>query len=1063
MNPRPTCALVFAVALLLALGAAAQPALGPPPGAAPAGEQLAVFQWDTTLGALARSWPGLEGLRGAAKVTLELTEAAPTPRQVLTLHAPAAALDGVELGELRVLVRRHLGDPAAHVRLSLAGPGATSVEVELAANLEVDVVSGAVDFSGGPVKGRLSARGVNLEVLSRLRPGLGLAGLADVDAELSGDAGDPHISATVSAPAWSWRTTEYGRVAATWRHAARLSQVKVQVGAHNKPLLVAQLSLPLRLDLAGRTAAWLDREALEAKVQVSGLDAARLRPFWRLPPGCELRLDGQLQAEGPLQGLSVRTSLAGELTGPGHSPLALRATGQAGPRKQQLELKLGEGAAALRLETAADLVALRRGSVGSAAIPASGTLAAKLPLEVLGPYLPSALYEPRGTLQADVSLDGTLGKPQLEGQVQTLDAAVTVLPLNLRLRPLELDLRLKGRTLRSERVHARSAGGEVTGEVELTLQTAEAAARAPRDKDPGPFAGLALQGRGKLVAVGLPVVQPGLPVGRADAVVELLVGVSGAERTLELVVRSGAVRLGADELPEAQALPRRQDGSDDGRALAAADDGWQHGPDPVRRALTLRFAEPLTVEGPDLSVALGGGWAIELQGGVATVEGALELLPGGRFMLFDNPFRLERGELRLPGGRLHGERGGLRAAARSGQVGLARAQRAEARPLEPVVSFVAQGVAVDTRVLVAVHGPTRRPELVLFSSPSLPEYQIMTLLITGRADAVDDRNGEVRRKVAAMVHRFDNPSLSRQLYDRIGVDRLGLGFGSSVSQPILTVGKQVTRQLYVETVYHHNAPPTDNEKEGHVEYRLNPNWTVDTTYGDAAQGSAGLFWRNDFGGPPPPEVGDDLEAFAAALRLPAPDSDSDGLADPEDRCPADPEDLDTFADDDGCPDPDDDGDGIPDLLDAAPRAAETPNGYLDSDGAPDTLPPTALAVRTSLRPITFERNGARVPEAAMPTIEALGKLLGSLPVASLRVVGHSDVEGAEPVNLRVSTRRAEQVADLLRAAGAPAERVLVQGVGAARPLERDPDPDAQARNRRVELEVSFGEAPGGVR
>ena len=133
----------------------------------------------------------------------------------------------------------------------------------------------------------------------------------------------------------------------------------------------------------------------------------------------------------------------------------------------------------------------------------------------------------------------------------------------------------------------------------------------------------------------------------------------------------------------------------------------------------------------------------------------------------------------------------------------------------------------------------------------------MTLLITGRADAVDDRDGDVRRQVEKLVARFHNPSLSRQLYDRLGVDKLGLGFGSSVTQPILTVGKQLNRQLYVETVYHHNAPPDENEKEAHVEYRLDPQWTFDTVYGDAGFGSLGVFWQTQFGGPRPPAPPDD--------------------------------------------------------------------------------------------------------------------------------------------------------------------------------------------------------------
>jgi len=73
----------------------------------------------------------------------------------------------------------------------------------------------------------------------------------------------------------------------------------------------------------------------------------------------------------------------------------------------------------------------------------------------------------------------------------------------------------------------------------------------------------------------------------------------------------------------------------------------------------------------------------------------------------------------------------------------------------------------------------------------------------------------------------------------------------------------------------------------------------------------------------------------------AKDSDGDGTPDDIDRCPLDPEDQDGFQDEDGCPDPDNDGDGIVDKVDACPA---TPGAFenrgcpvldRDGDGVPD--------------------------------------------------------------------------------------------------------------------------------
>lgn len=66
------------------------------------------------------------------------------------------------------------------------------------------------------------------------------------------------------------------------------------------------------------------------------------------------------------------------------------------------------------------------------------------------------------------------------------------------------------------------------------------------------------------------------------------------------------------------------------------------------------------------------------------------------------------------------------------------------------------------------------------------------------------------------------------------------------------------------------------------------------------------------------------------------DRDGDGLLDPNDKCPDDPENYDGHQDDDGCPDdPDTDGDGLTDARDQCVLDPEDKDGYLDDDGCPD--------------------------------------------------------------------------------------------------------------------------------
>ena len=77
-------------------------------------------------------------------------------------------------------------------------------------------------------------------------------------------------------------------------------------------------------------------------------------------------------------------------------------------------------------------------------------------------------------------------------------------------------------------------------------------------------------------------------------------------------------------------------------------------------------------------------------------------------------------------------------------------------------------------------------------------------------------------------------------------------------------------------------------------------------------------------------------AFASLSYTPRiKDSDADGIPDPEDTCPEEPEDMDGFEDNDGCPDVDNDQDGILDENDTCPLEPEDKDGFEDEDGCPD--------------------------------------------------------------------------------------------------------------------------------
>lgn len=712
---------------------------------------------------------------------------------------------------------------------------------------------------------------------------------------------------------------------------------------------------------------------------------------------------------------------------------------------QALTFDLGDSLIRLKVDAQAPLPSIRRHGQTVESVPVAGALDLALPLPEIAAFLPAALHDPAGTLAGHVGLSGTLGQPRLDGTVGTQGAAITLVDLNQRLVDVLLEGSLAGDTLTVSSFSAEAGPGGCTGTGELKLRATPEGRRAP-----GASLWDAWQttGRFEVKLTRFPIVTDLFPISLVDGSAELQLDARPDDTVATLTVARTEVELTDEELPQAATVPTNAAVRLVGWRGEAVEERFLAGDGRLRVEVVL--AGPLHLHGSGVDLTWQGRMALDRLDRLARVEGGFDAQPGGHITLFEHRFAVNRGNLTLMGGNLDAiydegevEEGGV------GQASLRDPDRPPAAlPLDPLVDLRALGLAVDTYVQVRVRGPWHKPELSLVSSPPLPEYQILTLLVTGRVDAVDERDGEVRRKVAALVDRFYNPSLSRQLYDRLGVDKLGLGFGSSVSEPIVTVGKQINRQLYVETVYHHNAPPDVNGKEGHVEYRLDPHWTMDTVFGDAAQGRAGVHWRSSLGGAD--AAGSERELEQAAGR-PDVDQDGDGIPDVWDRCHLEAEDRDGYRDEDGCPDPDNDGDGIADAADRAPDAAETFNGYQDEDGEPDVAPAVRADLQGSFTPLVFAAGSARLDAQALPLLTALAELLAGFSEVQVEVNGHGDDLGAEARNQAVSRQRAEAVKAALVRGGLEPQRIAASGLGFTRPLDPAPTEEARARNRRAEI------------
>ncbi len=102
--------------------------------------------------------------------------------------------------------------------------------------------------------------------------------------------------------------------------------------------------------------------------------------------------------------------------------------------------------------------------------------------------------------------------------------------------------------------------------------------------------------------------------------------------------------------------------------------------------------------------------------------------------------------------------------------------------------------------------------------------------------------------------------------------------------------------------------------------------------------------------------------------------------------------------------------------------------------------------------IDFAPGSAVMTPASRAVLKALAATFARCPGAVIEVGGHTDAQGPEDLNLRLSQARADAVVRALAERGVPVNRMVPRGFGETVPIASNETDAGRARNRRINFE-----------
>jgi outer membrane protein OmpA-like peptidoglycan-associated protein/tetratricopeptide (TPR) repeat protein len=113
-----------------------------------------------------------------------------------------------------------------------------------------------------------------------------------------------------------------------------------------------------------------------------------------------------------------------------------------------------------------------------------------------------------------------------------------------------------------------------------------------------------------------------------------------------------------------------------------------------------------------------------------------------------------------------------------------------------------------------------------------------------------------------------------------------------------------------------------------------------------------------------------------------------------------------------------------------------------------------VGTKIILRNVFFDVDKATLRSESEGELEKLFEILSNNKSMKIQISGHTDSDGNDDHNLKLSDARAHAVVDYLIAKGVDASRLTFKGYGETRPVMPNDTPENKQLNRRTEIEIT---------